>query len=71
MADPDRWVALQVENQRLRDENRQLKKWVRYLESSTFGMAEGLAGGLKAWVEDLKKMSPLANGVDEPAVDPQ
>lgn len=69
MAEADgRLLDLSVENQRLRDEIRELRQWIMYLETSTFGMAEGMADGLKAWVGELRKMSPLRDG-DQPSVE--
>lgn len=68
--EPDRILQLSVDLQRAQDENEQLRKWIGYLESSTFGMAEGLAEGLKSWVGDLRRMSPLRGDRDHDPVDP-
>lgn len=66
----DDLLNLRLENQRLKADLAQVTKWCVYLERSMTAMANGLAGGLKDWVEALSSMSPLNGGDGESLVEP-
>lgn len=70
MGDRDEVLRLSVELERCRAENDQLRKWAEHLESSISALANGLANGLKEWVDALERMSPLRGGNGETLVEP-